>query len=112
MSQPCTLKTSSSEHLVFYRVMDYISIYDFALSLRAYRYGICHEIIDKAGIALSVTVSSGKGCGINDLAGGTGKVYLVEDVLCHLFIIKTIVVVVHSDPLTQSLMDGFSEGIV
>ena len=112
MSQPCTLKTSSSEHLVFYSVMDYISIYDFALSLRAYRYGICHEVIDKSGIALRVTVSGGQSYSINDLTGSTGKVYLVKDVLCYLFIIKTIVVVVDSYPLSQRFMDWFSEGVV
>ena len=53
MSQPCTLKTSSTEDLIIDRIVDYLCIYCVALTLGADGDGICHEIVYQAGISLS-----------------------------------------------------------
>ena len=53
MSQPCTLKTSSTEDLIIDSIVDYLCIYCVALTLRTDGDGICHEIVDQSWITLS-----------------------------------------------------------
>ena len=58
MSQPRTLKTSSTKNLIIDSIMDYIGIDDLGFLLGTDRYGICHEIIYQTGIALSIAMNS------------------------------------------------------
>ena len=57
-SQPCTLKTSSIQSLIFDSITDDIGIDDFALALRTDCKCVSHQVVYKSGVALGIAVCS------------------------------------------------------
>ena len=74
-----TLKTSSIKPLIIDSSTDDLSINDFFILLGTYGQCIGHEIVDETGGALGKTVGGCKCSRINDGAGSTGKLYLMQN---------------------------------
>lgn len=75
-----TLKTSSIKFLIINYSTDGFSINDLLVLLEANGQGVCHQIVNEMGSALTKAVCSRKSCRINDGGGCSCKRQFVQDV--------------------------------
>ena len=75
-----TLKTLSIKSLIINCSTDDFSINDLLVLLGANGQGVCHQIVNEMGIALTKAVCSRKSYWINDGGGCTCKRQFVQDV--------------------------------